>query len=284
MGTGADYREWEPPRPLARHVACTWAGRLGDDGVAYTEQVLPDGCIDLVWDGERLFVAGPDTGPVPVARRSGGFFVGLRFRPGAAPTFLGVAASDLLDQRVDGSDVLGHRADRLAGTLAAALGDRRRLRDAALVFEREALGWRGGALAPDPLVEAVVASLGAGPTSRPVATLASELGVGERRLHRSCTVAVGYGPKTLDRVLRFRRFLSLAESRRQLGLASLAVEAGYADQAHLSRECQRLAGTPPAGLVRTARQTPGQRSGLASAQAATARAGERSSPARHESR
>ena len=32
-------------------------------------------------------------------------------------------------------------------------------------------------------------------------------------------------------------------------LARLAFEAGYADQAHLTRECSRLAGLPPAALL-----------------------------------
>ena len=61
--------------------------------------------------------------------------------------------------------------------------------------------------------------------------------------------AVGYGPKTLERVLRFRRFLDLAAREPAAGLAGLAAAAGYADQAHLTRECGRLAGAPPGRLV-----------------------------------
>ena len=57
------YRERPPAAALRPHVACLWTGRLGDDGTPYAERVLPDGCVDLVWDGSRLFVAGPDTGP-----------------------------------------------------------------------------------------------------------------------------------------------------------------------------------------------------------------------------
>ncbi|CAN5341947.1 hypothetical protein BH20ACT9_BH20ACT9_15830 [soil metagenome] len=57
----------------------------------------------------------------------------------------------------------------------------------------------------------------------------------------------------LHRVLRFRRFLALAGHSAALGLAGLAQDAGYADQAHLSRDCQRLAGVPPTVLVSPAK-------------------------------
>jgi hypothetical protein len=54
------YREWAAPGSLAHLVVCTWAGQIGADGSSYSDAVLPDGCIDIVWDGVRLFVAGPD--------------------------------------------------------------------------------------------------------------------------------------------------------------------------------------------------------------------------------
>lgn len=64
----------------------------------------------------------------------------------------------------------------------------------------------------------------------------------ERSLRRFCHAQFGYGPKTLERVLRLQRLLSLARADRSSGLASLALQAGYADQAHLSREVRALCG------------------------------------------
>ena len=47
-------------------------------------------------------------------------------------------------------------------------------------------------------------------------------------------------------------FLALAHGRGDdpAELALLAAEAGYADQSHLTRECLRLSGLPPAALMR----------------------------------
>jgi AraC-like DNA-binding protein len=83
-------------------------------------------------------------------------------------------------------------------------------------------------------------------------TLAAELFISERQLRRRCESAVGLGPKTLHRILRYQRFLALAWTleRPSEQLARLAAEAGYADQAHLTREAVRLQGRPPRELLR----------------------------------
>ncbi|WP_244211094.1 helix-turn-helix domain-containing protein [Amycolatopsis kentuckyensis] len=65
----------------------------------------------------------------------------------------------------------------------------------------------------------------------------------ERRLRRRFVQAVGYGPATYLRVSRFQRAVALAPH--VCGLAALAAAAGYADQAHLSRECRALTGLTP---------------------------------------
>ena len=77
-----------------------------------------------------------------------------------------------------------------------------------------------------------------------------KLGLGERTLRRRFEEAFGYGPKTLDRILRFQRFLTLVRDPRAPSAAGLAAEAGYADQAHLIRESRRLAGSTPREIAR----------------------------------
>lgn len=91
------------------------------------------------------------------------------------------------------------------------------------------------------------------PGSR-VGQVAADPGISERQLNRWCCAAVGYGPVMLRRVLRFRRFLSRIDSGSPAGLSLLAVEAGYADQAHLTRDSTELAGLAPGALARARRE------------------------------
>ncbi len=238
------YVEWPAGYSPADSIACVWVSRPGDGD---DNRVLPDACMDIVWDGASLFVAGPDTGPVPVEAGWGAAFSGVRFRPGRASTFLGPPASDLLDRRIDLADLWGERAAaRLAEELAGSPGPEA----AAHLLDRAVAARAQDARTPDPVVDALVdlllrpsVSMGA------VHTASRALSVSERHLHRRCCRAVGYGPKTLERVLRFQRARRLAG--RTPSLALLAVRAGYADQAHLTRESQRLAGTTPSDLFKT---------------------------------
>jgi hypothetical protein len=184
--------------------------------------VLPDGCTDLIWHrGIGAFVAGPDTHPVPFTREQGEVLVGARFRPGAGGAALGVPLSELLNLRVDASDLPGVPAGELPGGLAPAEAMRRVARLAAsMVTERQ----------PDALVLEAARRLG-GPGAR-ADLVAASLGVCERQLRRRCQCAVGYGPRTLARVLRFRRFLSRVDAGEADDLAGVAADVGYADQAH----------------------------------------------------
>ena len=100
-----------------------------------------------------------------------------------------------------------------------------------------------GDVSPDPVVRSAVALL----PGLPVSGVAARLFVSERQLQRRFGEAIGYGPKTLQRILRFQR--AIAGLRGSFGLAGAAVLAGYADQAHFSRESRRLAGLSPRALA-----------------------------------
>ncbi|MFJ7995582.1 helix-turn-helix domain-containing protein [Streptomyces sp. NPDC096310] len=196
--------------------------------------VLPDGCMDLLWIGGRLLVAGPDTRAYIPEGTAESHCAGVRFAPGTAPALLGVPARELRNRRVGLADLWSPAKARAVTGLAARLAA---ATDPATALETVALRCAAGAGPPDPLLRAVVAGLNAG---RPVAATADAVGLGARQLHRRSLDAFGYGAKTLARVLRLQRALELV--RRGVPYADAALAAGCADQAHLAREVRALAG------------------------------------------
>lgn len=246
------YREHRPPAPLAHLLVCTWIQRIGPGETCHLQRVLPDGCADIVWIGDRApVIAGPATRTVIAPLPAGALVTGARLRPGLAPSLLGAPASELLDLEQPLFDLWGPDADRLSAQLAEAEGAAAKLAvlEAALARRPVHAG------RADSLVVAAIAWLARRPAGR-VGELSRAIGISHRQLQRRFRATVGYGPKALQRILRFQRLLALARgTAAQAGSATLALQAGYADQAHMSREVRALAGRPPSALLAQAGST-----------------------------
>jgi len=210
------------------HVVA-WRSVAPPDG--RTTRILPDGCLDLIWNDGSVFVAGPDTVAEVASSPPGSRFAALRFAAGTGPGVLGVPADELLDRQVPLEDLWPAAQVR---RLAEAIDPMAALESvAASRFQR-----------PDRTMVAVAEAAGAG---YPVSAIADSCALSPRHLHRLCKAAFGYGPKTLHRILRLQRAVRLA--RGGLPFADVSAVAGYADQAHLAREVKALAGVPLSGLI-----------------------------------
>jgi AraC-like DNA-binding protein len=226
-------------------VACTWERTLPVGTAPRKARIVPDGCTDLIWRDGALVIAGTDRGAFMTSLSPGETIVGLRLRPGVAGAAFGVPATELRDLRVPAEDVWASDGAELTERVgeSAGTGDRR------LLLEDAVRARLSNGSEPDELVIAAARQLGS-PGVR-VGELSGELAISERQLRRRFDAAVGYGPKTLDRVLRFQRFVALAPAVAggEEELARAAAGLGYADQAHLSRDCVNLSGLTPSRLA-----------------------------------
>ena len=247
---GQIYLERPPAPALAGVVASVWVQRVDPGAPAYIHRTVPNGSVELSCRiGAEPRVIGPRTGPAVDVLEPGATVIGLRFRPGAAA--VGAAAPELLDLAVGADDLWGRDAAELGERIAGAA-----TLPAALAMLESGLARRlDGAAAPDPLVTAAVHELMPW-RAREVRSVAAMLHVSERQLRRRCLAATGLSPKVLHRLLRFQGFLALVQHAQtvgrkpaETGLARLAAEAGYADQAHLARESTRLMGIAPSAFL-----------------------------------
>jgi AraC-like DNA-binding protein len=234
---------------LAAVVRTVWIQRTG--AAAYVQRHLPTGGVEIhVPMGGHPQLVGPLTGPEIEVIPPYTTIVGVRFRPGTAP-LLPTVLDDLVDQRLRLGEVWRSSADRLVEAMAVAGTPERAL----MLLQADLLQEFRSVVRVDPLVgEAVAALMPWHPVN--VDTVATHLALSASQLRRRCLQAVGVSPKVLQRTLRFQGFLALAQAgatatgrRGADGMAGLAVDVGYADQAHLSRECLRLTGVTPRQLL-----------------------------------
>jgi AraC-like DNA-binding protein len=242
----AGYCEYPPPADLRDRVACTWVHRVGT-ARGQPQPIIPDGCVDIVAVGEMPpEIAGPATRTQLVRLLPLSMVVGIRFRPGAARAVLKCSAAELLDRNPDLRELDRRSASMLGDELSAAssIAERRGALDNWVRARGE-----GEGMMDAPIVLAARALFK--DRHQTVDLLADELGWSARRLHRRFVAACGYGPKMLQRILRLQRAIRLAraDARPVLSLAGLAREAGFADQAHMTRDFRALTGLTPSGLL-----------------------------------
>lgn len=235
------YAEHQPRRAPRRFVVCTWT-QANVGASEYRQLVVPDGCSDLIWQDGALQLVGPDRSAWRARLAPGSTIAGVRLRPGTARLLLGrMPVDEVRGLQVPLEAVAGDSAS-VSGRLAAAGS----VEAAAEVLE----GFVAGLACryePDAAVEQAVRLLRSDATPH-IPELADAVGLSERQLRRRFTEAVGYGPKTLHSILRFQYALKLGRTATS-GLAGVAYEAGYADQAHFTREVRRLAGLTPSELI-----------------------------------
>jgi AraC-like DNA-binding protein len=263
----SELGSWElvtgAPAARLRNLVCDYEGYLEGGGAPtpVLRQQVPTPRIPLVvnfgapWnvadsmdgppEAHDSFVAGLGERSSYVAAAGPARCIQVNLTPLGAHMFLGVAMHELANRVVPLEDLLPRSARSLAEQLhdAGEWEQRFDLLDA-LFVRRFA-----EATPPSPDVAWAWNILERSNGKAPVAWICDRLGRSRRHLAARFREQIGLPPKTVARILRFDRAVSLltvTETR----LADVAFESGYYDQAHLNRDFRDFAGTSPAVFAR----------------------------------
>ena len=254
------YREFVPPAGLVRLAEAVWTHRTPVDLPTQAprfHRVLPDPAMTLCFSCRRdpqgrvtagqLTVLGPSTTPHLFWFRPGQEQVAIRLKLEWSRALLGL---DPLQHADRSDDASGPLPALTRGALPGLLGSRdarealQRLSAAVLTLDDDRLP--GLTLRAVELVRRAHGAV-------TMDAVAFQLGTSPRQLRRRMREEVGIGLKGYARVLRFLRVITAADRSDRPAWADLAAEAGYADQAHLVRECRVLSGFTPRELFRERR-------------------------------
>jgi AraC-like DNA-binding protein len=198
--------------------------------------------------GDRFssFTSGLYPGHVLINSTGGAECVQIDFTPLGARRFFNLPMHEISGCMVHLDDL----GDAELGRLHCRLGEERswtRRLDLAEQFVRQRLTHAGTDKGDGRVQWAYERILRARGDIR-IQGLAHALGCSRKHLVQRFNAEVGIGPKALARMVRFNRALALARAGTP-DWAGIAVECGYADQAHLVREFRDFAGSSPTGLL-----------------------------------
>ena len=238
-GAWTRFQRHEFPTPsddLAPFVRRYWIVEWAYDE-PYRQLIVPYPHVHLTFrDGDPPEVQGVSSGHVVKVLAGRGRVFGVEFRPGAFRPFLQSPVSALTDRKVPAAEVPGLAvwpAGRPAGAVTVAAVEE----------------WlRAADPQPDPVAQwiaALVEQVAADPDMARVDQLAARSGVGVRRLQRLFAAYVGVGPKWVIRRYRLHGATERMARGDTADWARLAIELGYADQAHFTRDFTAMFGEPP---------------------------------------
>lgn len=240
--TAQDYEELAPPHSLVPFVDRFWHGVVSASSPFRHFSIVPDGCIDVVYEQlgphVRCLVFGTASHLQRFQFTPDAQYVGIRFRPGMGRHFLDLHPRELTDQHVELPAFLGVRPDELAeetGFLAQTELLTHRLRTTLHRFD----------ITPTPLDRALHSVQQNRETWR-VDVLSELTGRSARQIERAMMAHIGLPPKLLLRILRVQSAIAAIQRAPLRSLVDLAATLGYSDQAHMSRDFRLLTGSTPA--------------------------------------
>lgn len=248
------YCEITPKPPLNSFVECFWTLEGDGPGGDSPERILPDGCVELILNfgarfsqhtnGARVlqprhFLVGQMTGPILISPTGRVELLGIRFHPGGTSGFMRVPMHEVTDHVTE----LGSLSPELERELLNVSEDLASLPEKMKAVESVLMSRILTTSLSMQLAARIVSSAGL----ISVDQLALDAGISSRQLERRFMREVGVGPKLLSRILRFQQVFRAVE-RSDSAWASIAIECGYYDQAHLIRDFNQFAQQTPSVL------------------------------------
>jgi AraC-like DNA-binding protein len=251
-----EYLEFDPPQALRRHVQCVW--RLRDSSLSTEPQTIyPDGRCELIahlgqpmrifepeggWRQQAHCVfAGQHQAAIRLAAVGEVHCIGVRLRPAASAAMAGARLGEFAERTVD----LAQIDARFAVEFIAAC--REFSLDPKARSFWQCLESRVLPHTIDERVEAAIAHLEAQHGQSRIDATAALSAMSLRSFQIRFLACVGLSAKAFARVLRLQATIR-AMDRGVESLAQLAFDSGFSDQAHATREVQRLTGLTPARL------------------------------------
>ncbi len=241
------YRQHKPHPVLDAYIDAYWTASNNGSDLA-PEKVLPDGCVDIilnlgddfktdesgfVMQHEKTYLVGTMTSYQEISLSPKANLLGIRFKPAAFAAFFSFnSLHEVTDLAIEFEKKLAPDLHQLALHSISYLDH--------FFIKRLAV--------PKHILFPVIADIKNNNGQMNVTTLAQRNCTTVRQLERSFKQHVGISPKAFINLVRYQSVLPYIQKNYKRSLTDIALEYGYYDHAHLSKEVKRYTGIAPSQL------------------------------------
>ena len=239
-------RRYWASEDLAPFVEHYWIVRWNVDE-PQTAETLPHPSVHMVLGREESEVVGVMRGRFTTRLEGTGRVIGTKFRPGAFRAFIDRPVASLRDRRWPLAAVFGTDGDGFDAVAIAHEEDA----ESIAVIEGFLRARRPAFTSSMELAGRITARIAEDRGIVKVEQLVDEFAIDARQLQRLFREYVGVTPKWVIQRYRLIEAAERLAAGTDTSFADLALDLGYADQAHFIRDFRRIVGRPPAGYVRS---------------------------------
>jgi AraC-like DNA-binding protein len=244
------YVEYIPDGSLSLYISAYWRLETGPLYQPVNRQIFADGCAEIFINiGEstpgvnkenvlkpgKVYFGGTMTGSSQVNSIPNSRFVGIRFKPSGFAAFYDMAMNEFVDAIVEFPDQELYTLVELEEGLADRLN----------VYFLRKLKSKKHEMILD--MTRTIEQLKGMAT---VDHIARTHNVSNRTLERAFTKNIGIPPKEYIKIIRFQHAVKRLQARRKPNdLLGIAIDMGYYDHAHFTREIKKYSGLTPSELI-----------------------------------
>lgn len=256
------YTEYQPSYLLAPYIDNYWEFK-GKPEYGMRIHILPDGCTDFIFTlgdvvstvKEETLVMQPYSayfvGPMTkyselVTYAESVHQFGVRFLPCGLSCFTQLPLHEFANHRISTNEMQAV----FDITFIERLCEQNHVQGRIQVVEEYLLTYLAHNYQPvDSQVAVAVDMINQSGGKRTVRSLMNEVCLCQRHFERKFKYYTGFTPKEYSRIVKFRNAVELLRNTTSVNLLTTAIDAGYYDLAHFSKEIKSLSGNTPSSFL-----------------------------------
>jgi AraC-like DNA-binding protein len=239
------FSQVNPDNSLASYIDAYWTA-TGDAINTATEKILPDGCIDIIFNlgadcltdngafnmqNEKVYLVGTMTRFKETVMHDETKLIGVRFKPAGFSAFHKFSSlQEITDKTIEYEKVFSFDLKKISSDHVTYFNQ----------FFSDKLK------KPNHFLFQVIETIRIQKGQIKVEVLASKHFTTVRQLERSFKQHIGISPKQLIDLTRYQNAMTAFQTRKpKESILSIAIDSGYYDHAHLTNEFKRYNGVIP---------------------------------------